>query len=109
MKNRLTSNPILCLPVFQNGVLFILRMDAFDSSLGAVLLQEFEGKDKLPIAYARRKLVSREKNHTVIVKECMSIIWVIEKFRKYLFGTEFLLETDHKPLSFIQSVKVLNS
>ena len=38
----------------------------------------------------------------------MAIIWAIEKFRKYLFGTEFLLETDHKPLSFLQSAKVLN-
>ena len=38
----------------------------------------------------------------------MAIIWAIEKFRKYLFGTEFLLETDHKPLSFLKSAKVLN-
>ena len=108
LKNRLTSDPILRLPVFQNGVPFILRTDASETGLGAVLLQEFEGEGKFPIAYASRKLVSREKNYSVIEKECMAIIWAIEKFRKYLFGTEFLLETDHKPLSFLQSAKVLN-
>ena len=89
LKNRLTSDPILRLPVFQNGVPFILRTDASETGLGAVLLQEFEGEGKFPIAYASRKLVSREKNYSVIEKECMAIIWAIEKFRKYLFGTEF--------------------
>ena len=108
LKNRLTSDLILRLPVFQNGVPFILRTDASETGLGAVLLQEFEGEGKFPIAYASRKLVSREKNYSMIEKACMAIIWAIEKFRKYLFGTEFLLETDHKPLSFLQSAKVLN-
>ena len=66
LKNRLTSDPILRLPVFQNGVPFILRTDPSETGLGAVLLQEFEGEGKFPIAYASRKLVSREKNYSVI-------------------------------------------
>ena len=32
----------------------------------------------------------------------------VEKFRKYLYGVEFLLETDHKPLSYMQTAKVLS-
>ena len=44
----------------------------------------------------------------MIEKECFGIIWTIQKFRKYLFGAEFVLETDHKSLSFMQSAKVLN-
>ena len=43
LKNRLTSNPILRLLIFQNGVPIILKMDASDTGLGAVLLQEFDG------------------------------------------------------------------
>ena len=108
MKNRLTSSPILRLPIFQNGVPFILRTDASDTGLGAVLLQEFESEGKLPVAYASRKLLPREKNYSVKENECLRIIWAIEKFRKYLFGAEFVLETDHKHLSFMQSAKVLN-
>lgn len=108
LKNRLTSSPILRLPMFQDGKPFTLRTDASDIGIGAVLLQEFEGEGRLPIAYASKKLLPREKNYSVIEKECLAIIWGIEKFRKYLFGVEFLLETDHKPLSYMQTSKVLN-
>ena len=108
LKNRLTSSPILRLPVFQNGMPFVLRTDASDVGIGAVLLQEFEGEGRLPIAYASKKLLPRERNYSVIEKECLAIIWGVEKFRKYLYGVEFLLETDHKPLSYMQTAKVLN-
>ena len=108
LKSRLTSSPILRLPVFNEGKPFILRSDASDIGIGAVLLQEFEGEGKLPISYASKKLLPRERNYSVIEKECLAIIWAIEKFRKYLFGEEFILECDHKPLSFMQTAKALN-
>ena len=108
LKNRLTSSLILRLPVFQEGKPFVLRTDASDIGLGAVLLQDFEGEGRLPIAYASKKLLPRERNYSVIEKECLGIIWGVEKFRKYLYGVEFLLETDHKPLSYMQTAKVLN-
>ena len=108
LKNRLTSSPILRLLVFQEGKPCVLRTDASDIRLGAVLLQDFESEGRLPIAYASKKLLPRERNFSVIEKECLGIIWGVEKFRKYLYGVEFLLETDHKPLSSMQTAKVLN-
>ena len=92
LKNRLTSSPILRLHVFQEGKPFDLRTDASDIGLGAVLLQDFEGEGRLPIAYASKKLLPRERNYSVIENECLGIIWGVEKFRKYLYGVEFLLE-----------------
>ena len=86
----------------------MLRTDASDVGIGAVLLQEFKGDRRLPIAYASKKLLPREKNYSAIEKECLAIIWCVETFRKYLYGVEFLLETDHKPLSYMQTAKVLN-
>ena len=108
LKSRLTSSPILRLPVFNEGKTFVLRSDASDIGIGAVLLQEFEREGKLPIAYASKKLLPWERNYSVIEKECLAIIWTIEKFRKYLFGEEFILVCDHKPLSFMQTAKALN-
>ena len=74
LKNRLTHSPILRLHIFQNGVPFIPRTDVSETGLGAVLLQEFECKGLLPIAYASRKLLPREKNYAVIEKDCLGII-----------------------------------
>ena len=84
LKNRLTSSPILRLPGFQEGKPFVLRTDPLDIGLGAVLLQDFEGEGRLPIAYASKKLLPRERNYPIIEKECLGIIWGFEKFRKYL-------------------------
>ena len=109
LKNRLTSSSILRLPVFQEGKPFVLRTDASDIGPGAVLLQDFEGEGRLPIVYASKKLLPQERNYSVIETECLGIIiGGVEKFRKYLYGAEFLLETDHKPLSYMQTAKVLN-
>ena len=82
LKNRLTSSPILRLPVFRNGTPFVPRTVASDDGIGAVLLQEFEGEGRLPIAYASKKLLPRERNYSVIEKECLAIIRGVEKFRK---------------------------
>ena len=68
LKNRLTSSPILRLPFFQDGTPFGLRTDASDVGIGAILIQEFEGEGRLPIAYASKKLLPREKNYSVIEK-----------------------------------------
>ena len=72
------------------------------------MLQEFEGEGKLPIAYASKKLLPPERDYSVIEKECLAIIWAIEKFMNYVFWGEFILECDHKPLSFMQTAKTLN-
>ena len=91
---------------FRDEIPFVLRSDASDVGVGVVLLQEIEGEGRLPIAYASKKLLPREK--TTIENECLGIIRGIEKFHKYLYGVEFLLEKDHKPLSYLQTAKVLN-
>ena len=74
------------LPVFGDEIPFVLWTDASDVGVGAVLLQEFEGEGRLPIANASKKSLPREKNYSTIEKECLGIIWGIEKFRKYLYG-----------------------
>ena len=47
----------------------------------------------LPIAYANRKLMECECKYATLVKECLAIVWAIQKFQKYLF----ILETNHSP------------
>ena len=105
LKSRISSKPILLLPDVQEE--FILRTDASNTGLGAVLFQEVDGV-KRPVAYASRKLLPRETKYAAVEKECLAIVWGIEKFAVYLYGRPFILETDHKPLGYLQSARGLN-
>jgi len=106
LKEKLVSAPILTLPDVSRP--FILRTDASETGLGAVLLQEQDGS-KLPVAYSSRKLLPREKNYSVIEKECLAVVWGIGKYHAYLFGRDFVLETDHQPLLYLNKAKVANA
>ena len=99
----LIRSPILWLPDFDRQ--FILQADASDLGVGAALLQRYED-GLFPIAYASKKLLPREKNYSVIERECLAIVFGIRKFQKYLYGAEFVLQTDHAPLSYIQKCKI---
>lgn len=106
MKDLLCKRPILKLPDFDRT--FILRTDASEDGIGAVLLQ-LENDEKLPVAYASRKLQDREQSYAVIEKECLAVVWGVQKFHQYLCGQEFLLETDHQPLTYLDKSKTENS
>ena len=100
LKSGLCSSPVACLP--QTDLRYVLRTDASDYGLGAVLLQD-QGQGLQPVAYASRKLFNAEKNYSVIEKECLGIIWGMEKFEPYLYGATFLLETGHQPIAHLVS------
>ena len=85
-----------------------MRTDASDSGIGAVLLQE-HGEYKRPVSYASKKLLDREKRYSVIEKECYAIVWAVKKIHCYLYGKELTLETDHKPLIYLNTAKVANA
>ena len=51
-----------------------------------------------PVCYAFRSLTDTEKRYAVIEKEALAATWACEKFREYVMGLSFTLETDHKPL-----------
>ncbi|KAK4311269.1 hypothetical protein Pmani_017203 [Petrolisthes manimaculis] len=106
LKHSLSSSPVLRLPTMEED--FILRTDASNVGLGAVLLQEVDGV-KYPLAYASKKLLLREQRYSVIEKECLAIVWGIQKFSQYLYGNPFILETDHKPLNYLNTAKQLNA
>lgn len=106
LKSSITTSPVLKLPDLSK--VFIVQTDSSDRGLGAVLLQE-EGDFKLPVAYASRKLKTSEEHYSTIEKECLGIIWSVQKFHRYLYGKEFILETDHHPLMYLNKTKLVNS
>ena len=85
----------------------MLKVDASETGLGAVLMQESEDEE-FPIAYASKKLLPRETRYSTVEKECLAIVWAIHKFEYFLYGRAFEVHTDHKPLLYIQSKKLTN-
>ena len=106
IKIILTSDPVLRLPDPEKT--FVLRTDASDYGIGAVLMQEHEGK-LFPICYASRKLSDAERNYSTIKKECLAVVWGIKRFHMYLYGVRFVLQTDHEPLKYMNSAKFTNN
>ena len=106
LKSYMTHTPILRLPDLNET--FILRTDASNVGLGAVLMQKFNDMN-FPIAYASKKLLPRETRYSVIERECLALVWGVRKFQMYLYGREFQVETDHCPLIYMQNTKLTNS
>ena len=59
---------------------FTLQVDASDLGIGAIVLQEENGK-KVLVAYASRKLKQSKRSYAVIEKECLALVWAVQKFR----------------------------
>ena len=106
IKKVFSEAPILRLPRLDQ--LFVLRTDASSVGLGAVLLQDLEGTLH-PVVFASRKLLPREVNYSTIERECLEIVWAVCKFSKFLWGVEFVLQTDHRPLTYLQTCRFKNS
>ena len=87
---------------------FVLQTDASDVGIGAVLMQKYDGT-LFPVSYASRKLLPRERNYSVVERECLALVWAVEKFHVLLYGKELTLQTDHASLAHISKAKLTNS
>ena len=105
LKKDLSESVMLKNPDFTQT--FQLQTDASDVGIGAVLSQG--GDQDQPIAYYSRKLVDREKNYSTVEKECLAIVLAVKAFSTYLLGKPFLLQTDNRALTCLQSFKDKNT
>ena len=106
LRSAIATEPILRLP--DPNLPFILRTDASDVGLGAVLCQQHVD-GIFPVAYASRKLLDREKRYSVIERECLAIVFAVRKFSVYLMAVDFILQTDHEPLAYLNKAKYESS
>ena len=105
IKALLEIEPVLQLP--DPGKTYFLQTDVSNSGIGAVLMQEHDGK-LFSVCYGSKKLSSAEHNYSTISKECLAIVWGFKRFHLYLYGVPFVLQTDHEPLKYMNSAKFAN-
>ena len=74
-----------------------VRCDASKKGLGACLEQKYENTWK-PVAYASRFLNNLEERYSTNELELLAVVWSLEHFKYYLYGSHFILQTDHQAL-----------
>ncbi|XP_078242488.1 uncharacterized protein LOC144587040 [Pogona vitticeps] len=107
LKQALINYPVLRAPDFDRE--FIIYTDASNSGVGAVLCQEDENGDQHPVSYLSRKLQKGERHLATMEKECLAIVYAIQKAKPYIWGRHFVLCTDHSPLQWLKTMKTHNS
>ena len=79
------------LTYFNTTEISVLETDASLKGLGAALIQ-----NKKPMAYASKSLTD-----ACIERELLAIVFGVQRFHIYLYGYQFKVLTDHKPLVMI--------
>ena len=85
---------------------YYVYADESNMAIGAVLLQEYDGKMH-PIAYTSRVLKPLERNYATHDKELLAIVYALLQWKQYLYGESPTIFTDHRPLIHIQKQKEL--
>lgn len=99
LKQALISAPVLAIPYFSRA--FVIETDASDIGFGAVLMQ-----GEHPVAYLSKPVYTNNQALSTYEKECMAIIFAIEKWRPYLLHQQFIIRTDHQSLLHLTQQRV---
>ena len=79
----------------------------YSHGLGVVLSHVMPDRYEHPITFTFQTLMPTERKYAQVEKEALALILAIKKFHLHLFGHNFTLITDHKPLLVILGPKVI--
>ena len=80
----------------------LLQTDTSNRGIGAVLSQDYDGKES-PVAYYSRKLLPRERHYAATDKEGLAVVSACKHFLPYLIGRRFTVITDHQALKCLHN------
>ncbi|GFV82819.1 retrovirus-related Pol polyprotein from transposon 17.6 [Trichonephila clavipes] len=102
VKAAITKAPVLKLPDFKKH--FELFTDESSIGVGAILNQE-----QRPVVFDAHTFSSAERSYTVTERECLAVVWAMNKLRTYLDSLPIKVVTDHAALKRLTRVKNLPS
>jgi hypothetical protein len=80
----------------------VVQTDASDYGIGGYIFQK-SGNKELPIIFISKALNTTQLNWSTIEKEAYAIYYTLKKFDYLLRDVEFLLQTDHKNLTYLRT------
>lgn len=86
------------------SAILAIMSDASDTGIGAVLQQHVDNNWQ-PLGFYSRKLTDAEKKYSTYDRELLSIFAAVKHFRFMVEGSQFIIYTDHKPITFAFSQK----
>ena len=99
LKDHIHEN--ICLAYFKPNAKTMIQVDASMSGLGATLIN-----DNKIVAFANKRLTDTESRYANIERELLAVVFGCERFHTYVYGKEFQIESDHKPLENIQNKNI---
>ncbi len=99
IKNKLLSFPILVKANLSRQ--FILETDASQHHVAAVLLQYDDEGLPRTIGYFSKRLRPTEVIYSTTDRESLAIVLACRQFNHYLWGTKFIIRTDHRPITAV--------
>ena len=109
LKSLLAQPPILAYPDFKpNANPLIITTDASSVAAGAVLSQVHNGDEQV-LAYASSSFNAAERNYSATERELAAIRWAVKHFYPFVYGRQYIIRTDHKPLIYLSNMKNIDS
>ena len=94
LKEVVSHPPILALPDFTKP--FIIDCDASGVGLGAILMQNMR-----PLAFHSQVLRGKNLHFSTYEKKLLALATVVKKWRPYVLGSPFIVQTDYQSLKFL--------
>ncbi|KAJ0940179.1 putative nucleotidyltransferase, Ribonuclease H [Helianthus annuus] len=102
LKEHLVKAPILQPPDWSKP--FEIMCDASDTTIGAVLGQRVD-KKPVVIYYASKTLSEAQLNYTTTEKELLAVVYALDKFRSYIWGSKVVVYSDHSAVRYLMEKK----
>ncbi len=99
LKDKLVTSPILDKANLSKR--FILETDASQHHVAAVLLQYDDEGLPRAVGYFSKKLKQAEVRYSATDREALAIVLACRQFHHYLWGTWFIIRTDHQPITTV--------